>query len=265
METWKLISATKLSTCEVCKKEFPIGTQIYWRRSRMRCLEDHNSGEVLTIIGKPGQSAQKMFELKSNARTERILRENPRIGPTLLKLFKAGPQISNWEKGAVGERKIGESLNQLAKDENYIVLHDRRISGTKKNIDHILIATHGIFVVDSKNYEGKIRVKENTNVRQKQKTSLYINDKNQDILVGKLKDQVDHVKSLLESANFSAPVIGILAFYYGDLGILNRPQFVDGVLINGKGVIKGITENITGFKISVSQAAKILETSLAER
>jgi len=36
------------------------------------------------------------------------------------------------------------------------VLHDRRIPGSKANIDHIVISPAGVFVVDPKNYRGKV-------------------------------------------------------------------------------------------------------------
>ena len=39
------------------------------------------------------------------------------------------------------------------------VLHDRRVPGTRGNIDHIVIAPAGVFVVDAKHYEGRIEIR----------------------------------------------------------------------------------------------------------
>lgn len=39
-----------------------------------------------------------------------------------------------------------------------LVLHDRRIPGSSANIDHIAVAPSGVWVVDSKRYEGKVAV-----------------------------------------------------------------------------------------------------------
>jgi len=53
-----------------------------------------------------------------------------------------------------GETALGARLDQQASEPLY-VLHDRRIPGTKANIDHIVVATGGVFVVDAKRYVGK--------------------------------------------------------------------------------------------------------------
>ena len=38
-------------------------------------------------------------------------------------------------------------------------LHDRRVPGTRGNIDHIVVGPAGVFVIDAKNYQGKIEVR----------------------------------------------------------------------------------------------------------
>ena len=54
-----------------------------------------------------------------------------------------------WAYGANGERALGNLLDPL-RDEGLAVLHDRRIPGSKANIDHVVIAPWGVFVVDAK-------------------------------------------------------------------------------------------------------------------
>jgi len=36
------------------------------------------------------------------------------------------------------------------------VLHDRRIPGARANVDHIVVAPWGVFVIDAKNYKGRV-------------------------------------------------------------------------------------------------------------
>jgi len=36
------------------------------------------------------------------------------------------------------------------------VLHDRRIPGTRANIDHIAIAPSGLWAIDAKHYKGRV-------------------------------------------------------------------------------------------------------------
>lgn len=39
------------------------------------------------------------------------------------------------------------------------VLHDRRLSGTRTNIDHFAVTAHGVLVIDAKRYRGRIEVR----------------------------------------------------------------------------------------------------------
>ena len=56
-----------------------------------------------------------------------------------------------------GEQRLGAFLDSLDDDASVIVLHDRRVPGTKTNIDHIAITCSGVYAVDAKNYKGKVR------------------------------------------------------------------------------------------------------------
>ncbi len=48
-----------------------------------------------------------------------------------------------WEQGAVGEAKVGRHLNEFA-GPNVVVLHDRRIPGSRANIDHLVVTPGGV-------------------------------------------------------------------------------------------------------------------------
>lgn len=52
-----------------------------------------------------------------------------------------------------GEELLGERLDELA-ERGARLLHDRRIPGTRANIDHIAISAAGVFVLDAKRYKG---------------------------------------------------------------------------------------------------------------
>src|SRR5260370_8573716 len=62
-----------------------------------------------------------------------------------------------WAPGASGEAKLAETLAAMP---NLRVLNDRRVPGTRGNIDHLVIAPAGVFVVDAKNYRGMIEVRD---------------------------------------------------------------------------------------------------------
>lgn len=81
-------------------------------------------------------------------------------------------------KGAVGERFVKSKLNQL--DSNYKVFHDLYVPNEKggtTQVDHVVTSPYGIFVIETKHYDGWILGQENqkywTQVIYKRKEKLY--------------------------------------------------------------------------------------------
>jgi nuclease-like protein len=74
-------------------------------------------------------------------------------------LFITPHSIRAWRTGADGEAKTAAALERLGDD--WIVLHDRRIPGSRANIDHIAIGPPGIFVIETKDYSGRISLRGN--------------------------------------------------------------------------------------------------------
>lgn len=65
-----------------------------------------------------------------------------------------------WEKGAEGERETAVALSALPPDV-WTVLHDVRWPGrSRANIDHVVVGPGGVFIVDSKNWSGRIEVRD---------------------------------------------------------------------------------------------------------
>lgn len=63
-----------------------------------------------------------------------------------------------WERGAAGERATANALKALPADD-WVVLHDLRWPGRPfANIDHIAIGPGGVFVIDSKNWSGRVQL-----------------------------------------------------------------------------------------------------------
>jgi hypothetical protein len=48
-------------------------------------------------------------------------------------------------------------LDPLA-ERGFVILHDRRIPGSKANIDHIAVGPSGVFVIETKNIAGRLRI-----------------------------------------------------------------------------------------------------------
>lgn len=63
-----------------------------------------------------------------------------------------------WARGAAGERRLGDLLDRLAAGGRISVLHDRGLPGSSANIDHLVVAASGVWVVDAKSYTGRVEV-----------------------------------------------------------------------------------------------------------
>ena len=66
-------------------------------------------------------------------------------------------------KGLIGEWRVRKQLRRLP-EENYIILNDITLKGKKgtSQIDHMVISPYGIFVIETKNYQGWIHGREDS-------------------------------------------------------------------------------------------------------
>jgi Nuclease-related domain len=71
--------------------------------------------------------------------------------------FRPSPEAIAWRRGAAGERRTARLLGPLERH-GWVVLHDVAVPGSRANIDHLAIGPGGIFVVDSKQYRGRLQL-----------------------------------------------------------------------------------------------------------
>jgi hypothetical protein len=71
--------------------------------------------------------------------------------------FRPSPEAQAWQRGAEGERHVARLLEPLVR-QGWGVQHDLRVPGSKANIDHVVIGPPGVFVIDTKNYRGRLRL-----------------------------------------------------------------------------------------------------------
>lgn len=64
-----------------------------------------------------------------------------------------------WERGAQGEVEVARALESLP--EGWVVLHDLAWPGRPRaNLDHVVVGPGGVFVVDAKNWSGRVEVRD---------------------------------------------------------------------------------------------------------
>jgi hypothetical protein len=69
--------------------------------------------------------------------------------------FRVSQDARNWQRGARGERRTARQLDRLAKH-GWVVFHDLAVPDSCANADHLAIGPAGVFLVDSKNWRGRL-------------------------------------------------------------------------------------------------------------
>ena len=209
--------------------------------------------------GIPGRSARKMDEkrryrkeVEDEAIQEQYRAEHPKTTRVLKNVEKNIPGLiawlrgqlnssngpSSWRKGAEGEESVGRILEEMSERLGFITIHDRLIPGSVANIDHIVVTSSKIFVVDAKKYAGKINFGKLLAPYFGGKATIKIKGRNSNHLLEGVKKQVRIVEQLLAKAGIDIPVQGVLAFVDAkwDMGYMTRPKSINGVLLNSQGL-----------------------------
>jgi hypothetical protein len=71
--------------------------------------------------------------------------------------FRPSPDAVVWRRGAVGEQRTARLLAGLER-QGWAVLHDLAVPGSLANLDHLVIGPGGVFVIDSKQYRGRLQL-----------------------------------------------------------------------------------------------------------
>jgi hypothetical protein len=71
--------------------------------------------------------------------------------------FRPSTDAIAWRRGAAGERCSARLLAALERH-GWAVLHDLALPGSAANIDHLVIGPGGVFVIDSKQYRGRLQL-----------------------------------------------------------------------------------------------------------
>ena len=168
-----------------------------------------------------------MYEQKHRRREAEIDQKWGRLSG-VVKFLSDDPQSTKaWAKGSEGERKLAAHLVRTVGD-RAVMLHDRRIPGSRANIDHLVVAASGIWIIDAKSYKGRV---EQRDVGKWLKTDqrLYVNGRDQTKLVGGLARQINAVLEAIEDADLR--VSAALCFVDSEWGLFSKPFHQGGVLV----------------------------------
>lgn len=230
--------------CRVCGTALPAKTEAVYERTTktVRCsshddpeppgppttaiaLELDGSPEKAVEAGAPGASARREFEQRKAKREARIRAAHPKIGGLLHALTNDPQSTRAWDVGAVGEEQLGHRLNELATDQ-LRVLHDRRIPGSRANIDHLVVTPTGVYVIDAKRYRGRPHLKVEGGLLRPRLEKLLVGTRDCTALVDGVIKQVAIVRDQFDD---SVPVHGVLCFIEADRPLIGGSFTTRGV------------------------------------
>jgi hypothetical protein len=249
-------------TCATCGRTLAIGGEAIYdpRTKEVRCLTCDADPSI--DGGTPGGSARREFERRVEKRETRIkARLGQRVGGLFVRLTDEPQTTMAWQVGAAGEEKLGRALAGVP---SITALHDRRVPGSKANIDHIVVGPAGVFVIDAKHLQGRIGIHN--------KGGLFMTDLR--LIVGRrdcsaLADAVLWQRSVVEAALVGAgetsqpPIAGVLCFIDGDWPLFKPPTSFRGVRLETERTIQKlvVADSILDTE-AVDRCARLLATML---
>jgi len=195
--------------------------------------------EPEVVVGVAGASARREYERRKGNDDrrvaewkERVRSRHPVLGGFLVRVADE-PKSSGtraWDVGAHGEEVFAASLDRLASAGLYF-LHDRRIPPTRANIDHIVLAPSGVYVIDAKNYTGRPQLRVTGGIFSPRVEKLMVGRRDSTKLVDGVQRQVSRVREPLarDSIGQDVPVHGMLCFVEGDWPLVGGSFTIRGV------------------------------------
>jgi hypothetical protein len=219
----------------------------------MNAPDDH---EPEIDLGTAGASARREYERRRAGRERRTRERHPRLGGGILALKNHPRHERAWARGAGGEEAVAASLAERCKD-TVVLLHDRRVPGSRANIDHIAVAPSGVWVIDSKRYKGKVAVSRPLFGKPK----LMIAGRDKTKLADGLATQVALVQAALQETAADVPVHGAMCFIDADLPLVGTLKLNGFALLYRKALARRLNANGPLGR----ETAQSIATQLAER
>ena len=278
--TTNIIHLRYAGTCSVCGIALPSRTRAHWDKvlKKVTCLEcggptfDGTAEGTATDVsppprsvavrpqsGRAGSSAQKEFERRHEKR-ERVLDQRFGRFAGVVKFLADDPQSTRaWATGSEGERILAESLTRRIGD-RAVLLHDRKIPRSSANIDHLAIASSGVWIIDSKKYNGSLQRRDKGGWR-KIDYRVYVNGRDRSKLAKGLHKQEVVVRTAL--GDVDVPIHAALCFIDAEWNFFLKPFHVEGVLVTyGKKLAEMIAASGPLSDDDVLRVANILDVAL---
>lgn len=229
--SWKRMKLRYAGACRECG--MPVGqgvTAVYDKAARavicLPCAEQVHPAEATASESEPevaavpapvetgiaSASARREFERRAVKREQRIRQRHPKLGGLILALSDDPQSTTAWRIGARGEELLGRRLDELA-GSGVRALHDRRIRGSRANIDHIAISSAGVFVLDAKRYQGRPTLRVDGGILRPRTETSMVGGRRCNPLVEGMHKQLGLVQAVI---GHEVPITGMLVFIDAD-------------------------------------------------
>ncbi len=249
MELLIVLSAD--TACCVCGAPISAGSQAFWdnEKETAACCDCYrfapqttfpNEGQLPgPVLGTAGESAEREWQRRHDAAEARNLKRFGKLGHIVNALREDPQSTKAWAGGAVGERITARRLDARA-GHDFIVLHDRGIPRSTANIDHIVVARSGVYVVDSKRYKDKKVELRKVGSLFSRESRLYVGGRDKTKLVEALGKQLEIVHRALTDVGYKhVPVRGFLCFVDAEWEFIPTPLSFGSVrVVWPRGLIK---------------------------
>ena len=176
--------------------------------------------------GSAGSSARREYERRKAKDEQRIRDKWGRLGGLAVALSEERQSTTAWQRGAVGEERLGQLLDSIAGDD-VAVLHDRRIPRSRANIDHLAVTTAGVWVIDAKRYKGRPTLRVEGGILRPRVEKLLVGRRDCTKLVDGVLRQVELVSAVVGDV----PVTGALCFVDADWPLIGGDFKISGVQV----------------------------------
>lgn len=170
---------------------------------------------------------------------------------TLIVLVIASAILSTPKvKGIIGERRVAKKLAKVAKKYKGKVINDVMIPGENdktSQIDHILIAPQGIFVVETKNYSGRIYGNDNN----QNWTQVLAYGKVKNKLYNPVKQNATHLYRLKELLNRRVRMESVVVIVSGNT------KYIDSESVYTLGELRHLIEKDDKVELDDADVEKI--------
>lgn len=231
----RLIKLRYQGICASCSNVLPQGTTAWWDQTNRSahcticCPEEGGTGLLPTLIdsGNAGSSSLERYERLHAKREAAIERRWGRFAG-VVKFLTDDPQSTRaWRSGSEGERKLANYLTERLGD-RVVLLHDRQVPRTRGNIDHLVVAASGVWVIDAKLRKGLIELRD-VGGWFKVDRQLYVGGRRQTKLVDGIGWQVEAVHDVLGTSD--VPVHPTVCFVDCEWKLFAKPFERNSVLV----------------------------------